>query len=117
MPDRPLTLKELIHELSAGYTIADEPVLVGGWDSAGNYEVSAAVGISVRSGRDGKPVQSLKLCPADGGSVIVTAAEAKLKEIEEWCWDIARNTPPGGLGRVPVGSILALIGSEDSDDA
>jgi hypothetical protein len=55
------TLKDLIHELSAEWTMADQPVHVSGWDSAGNHVVYVVTGISVRTGRDGKPVQSLKL--------------------------------------------------------
>jgi hypothetical protein len=65
MPDRPLTLKELIHELSAEYTMTDEPVLVSGWDSAGSHVTLAVAGISVRTWH-GKLVQSLKLCSVDG---------------------------------------------------
>ena len=64
MPDRPLTLKELIHELTAEYTMADEPVFVSGWDSAGGHVTYAVVGISVRMWH-GKSVQSLKLCSVD----------------------------------------------------
>ena len=44
------------------------------------------------------------------------AVEAKRKEIEELCWDIACGTPKGELGRVPVGTILALIGTEEDGD-
>lgn len=42
-------------------------------------------------------------------------AEAKLKEIEEFCWDIARNVPEGELGRVPVGTILAMVSGWGDD--
>ena len=64
MPDRPLTLKELIHELTAEYTMADEPVLVSGWDLTGNGVTLAVAGISVRMWH-GKLVLSLKLCSVD----------------------------------------------------
>lgn len=56
-----LTLKNLMHELAAEWTMTDEPVHVGGWDSAGNHVDYVVTGVSVRTGRDGKPVQSLKL--------------------------------------------------------
>ena len=56
----PLTLKGLIHELSADFTLPDEPVIVSGWDSAGNLVEFTVTGISVRQWR-GKLVQSLKL--------------------------------------------------------
>lgn len=58
--DAPLTLKGLIHELSADFTMADEPVIVSGWDSTGNFTEFAVTGISVRT-HHGKSVQSLKL--------------------------------------------------------
>lgn len=65
MTDTPLTLKALIHELSADYTLADEPVHVDTWDSGGDLIDCVVTGISVRQGRDGKLVQSLKLRPLE----------------------------------------------------
>lgn len=56
----PLTLKGLVHELTADFTMADEPVIVSGWDSTGNLVEFAVTGISVRQWH-GKSVQSLKL--------------------------------------------------------
>ena len=56
----PLTLKGLIHELSAEYTMDDEPVIVSGWAASGEYVDYAVTGVSVRTWH-GKPVQSLKL--------------------------------------------------------
>lgn len=60
----PLTLKELVHELTAEWTLADEPVIVSGWDSAGNLMEYTVTGISVRQWH-GKAVQSLKLHSAE----------------------------------------------------
>lgn len=62
----PLTLKGLVHELTADFTMADEPVIVSGWDSAGNLTEFAVTGISVRQWR-GKSVQSLKLRAVEDG--------------------------------------------------
>lgn len=59
--DTPLTLKGLIHELSAEWTMADQPVIVSGWAASGEHVNYAVTGVSVRTGRDGKLVQSLKL--------------------------------------------------------
>ena len=59
------TLKDLIHELSAEWTMADQPVYVSGLDLDGNLIVNVVTGISVRSWPDGKPVQSLKLRPME----------------------------------------------------
>ena len=44
------TLKDLIHELSAEWTNADQPVYVSVYDSTGNLAVCAVTGISVRAG-------------------------------------------------------------------
>ena len=62
--DTPLTLKELVHELTAEWTMADEPVIVSGWDSAGEYTEFTVTGISVRQWH-GKTVQTLKLHSAE----------------------------------------------------
>lgn len=61
----PLTLKELIHELTADFTLADEPVVVSVSDPYTGWARYDIIGISVRTGRDGKSVQSLKLRPVE----------------------------------------------------
>jgi len=44
------TLKDLIHELSAEYTMADRPVYVSVYDSTGDLAECPVTGISVRGG-------------------------------------------------------------------
>ena len=62
--DEPVTLRELLHQLTEDYTLMDEPVHIDVWDG-GQLLDCLVTGISVRMwrGPDGKgpdrPVQSL----------------------------------------------------------